>query len=335
MREDVARYVTNCVSCARNKARRHAPYSRLQTIPVPEKPWYSVSMDLISKLLVTASGHDSVYVFVDRLTKMVHFVPCKEKVSAKVFAKLYVDNVFRYHCLSKEFISDRDSRFTSEFWKGVTELLGTRLCVLSSLHPQTDGQTERVNQTLEAYLRHFVSATLNDWDLLLLRAEFAHNNAFHESVQDTPFNMNHGRHPRTPMGGKCDEDVPADFAAFVERLRSTLTLARKLLIAAQQRQKAYADKHMIEKSYKIGEQVLLSMKYLNIKHGKTNRKLLPKWIGPFRVVSKVGPVSYKLEINPGWRVHHVFHVSLLELYKTDGRIRRPPPPIELEGALEV
>jgi hypothetical protein len=115
MREDVARYVTNRVGCARNKARRHAPYGRLQTIPVPEKPWYSVSMDLIIKMPVTARGHDSICVFVDRLTKMVHFVPCKEKLSAKGFAKLYVDNVFRYHGLSEEFISDRDSRFTSEF----------------------------------------------------------------------------------------------------------------------------------------------------------------------------------------------------------------------------
>jgi hypothetical protein len=77
----------------------------------------------------------------------------------------------------------------------------------------------------------------------------------------------------------------------------------------------------------------MSTKYLNIKHGKTNRKLLPKWIGPFKVVSKVGPVSYRLEMNPGWRVHPAFHVSLLKLYKTDGRIRPPPPPIELEGAL--
>jgi hypothetical protein len=219
---------------------------------------------------------------------MVHFAPCKEKLSAKGFAHICVDHVFCYHGFSKEFIFDRDTRFTSEFWKGVTELLGTRLCVSSSCHPQTNGQTERVNQTLEAYLRHFVSATLNDWDLLLSRAEFAHNNAFHESVRATPFHLNHGRHPRTPMSGKRDDDVPADFAAFVERLQLTLTLARKLLIAAQQRHKAYADKHRIEKSYKVGEQVLLIMKYLNIKHGKTNRKLLPKWIGPFKVVSKVG-----------------------------------------------
>src|SRR3569833_3687387 len=137
----------------------------------------------------------------------------------------------------------------------VTELLGTRLCVSSSFHPQTDGQTQRVNQTLEAYLRHFVSVTLNDWDLLLSRAEFAHNNAFHESIQATPFYLNHGRHPRTPMGCKRD-DVYPDAAAFVEKLQSTLTLARKILIATQQRQKAYADSHRTEQSFKEGDQVL-------------------------------------------------------------------------------
>jgi hypothetical protein len=113
---------------------------------------------------------------------MVHFVPCREDINAKQFAELYVDHVFRYHGLSSEFISDRDVRLTSAFWRGVTELLGTRLAVSSSFHPQTDSQTERVNQTLEAYLRHFVSVELNDWDLFLSHAEFAHNNAFHESV---------------------------------------------------------------------------------------------------------------------------------------------------------
>jgi hypothetical protein len=88
-RENIARSVTNWVSCAHNKARRHAPYIRLQTIPVSEKPWYSVSMDLIIKLLVTARGHDSICVFCDRVTKMVHFMPCKQKLSAKGFAELY------------------------------------------------------------------------------------------------------------------------------------------------------------------------------------------------------------------------------------------------------
>jgi hypothetical protein len=122
--------------------------------------------------------------------------------------------------------------------------------------------------------------------------------------------------------------------AFVERLQSSLSFACKYLIAAQQRQKAFADKNRVEKTLKVGDKVLLSMKYLHLKHSKKSRKLLPRWIGPFEVVQVVGPVAYKLKMNPGWRVHPVFHVSLLEPYRESGRVQPPPSPNEMEGALE-
>jgi hypothetical protein len=117
-------------------------------------------------------------------------------------------------------------------------------------------------------------------------------------------------------------------------LQFSLSFARKCLIAAQQRQKALADKRRIDQEFKVGDKVLLSTKYLNLKHSKKSRKLLPKWIGPFEVVQVVGPVAYKLKMNPGWRVYPVFHVLLLEPYRKDGRVQPPPPPIEMEGALE-
>jgi hypothetical protein len=199
--------------------------------------------------------------------------------------------VFRLHGLSREFITYRDTKFTSAFWKGVTELLGTRAVMSSSFHPQTDGQTERVNQTLETYLRHFVSVELNDWDTLLSRAEFAHNAAYHESIRSTPFKLNHGFNPRAPVG-EVVEVVHHASAAFVERLQSSFSLARKFSIAAQQRQKAFANKRRVEVIYKVGDKVFLSTKYLNLKHSKTDRKLLPKWIGPFDVVQVVGSVAY-------------------------------------------
>jgi hypothetical protein len=205
--------------------------------------------------------------------------------------------------------------------------------MLSSFHPQTDGQTERVNQTSETYLRHFVSVGLNDWDTLLSRAEFAHNAAVNETICTAPFKLTSGYHPRTPVGEVVKVVNPMS-AAFVERLQSSLSFARKCLIAAQQRQKAFADKNHVEKTYKVGDKVLLSTKYLNLQHSKTSRKLLPKWIGPFEVVQVVGPVAYELKMNSGWRVHPVFHVSLLELYREDGQVQPPPPPIEMEGALE-
>jgi hypothetical protein len=188
---DVATFVSTCVACQRNTARRHKPYGLLQPLPVPEKPWHTMTFDFIVKLLKTSRGNDSICVLVDKLTKLVHFVACKKEVSAKEFAELYVDHVFRLHGLSSMFITDRDSRFTSALWpmQEVIILLGTRTVMSSSFHPQTDGQTERVNQTLETYLRHFVSVPrLNDWDTLLSRAEFAHNVAVNETIRAAPFN---------------------------------------------------------------------------------------------------------------------------------------------------
>jgi hypothetical protein len=139
---------------------------------------------------------------------------------------------------------------------------------------------------------------LNEWDTLLSRVNFAHNAAYHESSQSTPFKLNFGYHPRTPVGEVVEVVHPAP-AAFVERLQSSLSLARKFLIAAQQRQEAFADKRRVEQVYKVGNKVLFSTKYLNPKHSETNRKLLPKWFGPFEVVQVVGPVAYKLKIDPG------------------------------------
>ena len=333
MTKDVAKYVSCCVLCQRNKSRRHRPFGALQPLPVPQKPWETVTFDFIVKLPKTERGNDSVCVFVDKLTKMVHFVACREDLSAKGFAELYIDRVWSLHGLSKEFITDRDTRFTSEFWKGVTELIGTRHVMSSSFHPQTNGQSERVNQTLETYSRHFVSVELNDWDTLLSRAEFAHNSAYHSSTGQTPFYLNSGFQPRTPPGEKLEVGHP-ESVAFVERWQSALTFARQCLIAAQQRQEALADQHRTEKVFYVGDKVLLSTKHLNIKHGEKRRKLLPKWIGPFEVVQVVGPVAYKLKMNPGWRIHPVFHVSLIEPYRADGRVQPPPPPIELEGVLE-
>jgi hypothetical protein len=134
--------------------------------------------------------------------------------------------------------------------------------------------------------------------------------------------------------GEVVENVHPASAAFVERLQSSLSFARKCLIAAQQSQKGLADKRRIDQEFKVADKVLLSTKYLNLKHSEKSRKLLPKWIGPFEVVQVVGPVAYKLKMNPGWRVHPVFHISLPEPYREDGRVQPPPPPIEMEGALE-
>jgi hypothetical protein len=132
---DVAKFVSTCVACQRNKARRHKPYGQLQPVPVPEKPpWHTVTFDFIVKLPKTSRGNDSICLFVDKLTKLIHFVACKKEVSAKGFAELYVDHVFRLHGLSCKFITYRDPSFTSAFWQEVTVLPGTGTVMSSSFH---------------------------------------------------------------------------------------------------------------------------------------------------------------------------------------------------------
>jgi hypothetical protein len=256
---DVTKFVSTGVTCQRNKARRHKPYGLLKPLPVLKKPWHTVIFDFIVKLSKTSRGNDSVCVIVDKLTKMVHSVACRKDVSAKKVAELYVDHVFYLHGLSREFITDRDTRFTRAFWKGVTELLGTRALMSSLFHPQTDGQTERVNQILETSLRDFVSVELKNRDNLLSCAKFADNATYQKSIQSIPFKLNFGYHPRTPVGEVVEVVHPAS-AAFVERLQSSLSLARKLLIAAQQRQKVFADKRRVEQNYKVGDKVLLKVR---------------------------------------------------------------------------
>ena len=156
----------------------------------------------------------------------------------------------------------------------------------SAYHAATDGQIEVVNQTLESYLRHFISPQMTDWDEWLSRAQFAYNNSVHASTKDTPFNLVLGRHPRTPLGVPSLNKRPA--SAFVEHLQALTDRARKCLVAARQRQKAFADAKRTERTFSVGDQVLLSTKNMNLKHAERSRKLLPRWVGPFQNRAKGG-----------------------------------------------
>ncbi|GJP33671.1 hypothetical protein CLOM_g18198, partial [Closterium sp. NIES-68] len=195
--------------------------------------------------------------------------------------------------LTQVLVSDRDPRFTSRFWHEVTRTLGTKLKMSSAFHPQTDGQTERTNRTLEQMLRSFIGPTQDDWDDLLPVVEFAVNNSVHEGTHEKPFILNCGRHPTTPathgIGGLR---VPAA-KDFVGKQQEALKSARRWLQLSQQRQKSYADMKRREVSFEVGDKVLLSTKNIRLKIPGA-RKLFPRWIGPFEVIQRVGVVAYKL-----------------------------------------
>ena len=196
---DVKAYVLTCDTCQRSKSSHLRPAGKLMPLPIPPRRWSSISMDFIMELPLTARDHSAILVFVDRLTKMVHLVPTHTEVSAEQTAQLYVDNVFRHHGCQENIVSDRDPRFTGRFWRAVCGQLGTRLNLSTAFHPETDGQTERVNRVLEEFLRAFVTPSQDNWDLLLPMAEFAINNSVHTSTKYTPFFLNSGQHPLNPL----------------------------------------------------------------------------------------------------------------------------------------
>ncbi|KAJ9523626.1 hypothetical protein QJQ45_007296 [Haematococcus lacustris] len=327
MRADVRYYVSTCDACQRDKASTLKPGGLLNPLSIPDYRWESVSMDFITKLPSGSHGYDAICVFVDSLSKMVHFVPCREDLKARRFAQLFIDHVYKLHGMPAELISDRGSLFTSVFWREIMRRCGSKPALSSSYHPQSDGQTERYNRVLEEMLRHYISPTQSDWPDYLALAEFAVNNSWQESIQSTPFLVNTGQSPVTvglrdlPYGGRCPSAH-----AFTRWWQDAVANARKCMAAAQSRQAAYANKARRDVEYKVGQKVLLSTKNLKLQPGKA-RKLIPRYVGPFEILLLVGAVAVKLDLPASMsRLHPVFHVSLIKPY-TGTDVGFMPPPV--------
>lgn len=331
MVKDIKQYVASCPNCQRNKSTNKVPPGLLQPLPVPENPWDSVSMDFITQLPTTTTGFDSILVVVCRLTKMVHIIPTTTKCGALGLATLYRDHVWKLHGVPKDVVSDRGREFHNAFMAELYRLIGTEQKLSTAYHPQTDGQTERVNRVLEDMLRNYVGGKQDDWDQYLSSAEFAINNSRHDSTGTTPFKLCNGRDPNLPVT-VAKGNVPSA-ATFADKMKKGLAEAKLCIEAARQRQKAYADTKRRHVEYAVGDNVLLSSKNINLRmpQGGT-KKLLPRWIGPFTIIKKINDVAYRVALPDNMkRVHDVFHVSLLKKHVTDGRTAPPPPPIEVDG----
>ena len=190
---------------------------------------------------------------------MTHLAACKTSIGTQAFAKLFRHEIFRLHGLPYEFASDRDGRFTSQFMREACRLLNIKQAMSTANHPQSDGQTERANRTLEEMLRQYVSPLHDDWDEHLDMAEFAINDAWQESVQETPFMLNYGQHPCNFLSLQTHSHVPAA-AEFTENMHCGTERAKELLQRAQERQKAYADKGRREVTDEVGDKLLLDTK---------------------------------------------------------------------------
>ena len=341
MKYDVEEYVRSCPQCQQNKPSNQKPIGLLQPLPIPERRWQQVTMDLITQLPKSRNGNDAIVVFIDKLTKMVHYAATKTTVDAVELAKLFICNVVRLHGVPESIVSDRDTRFTSNFWKSLWSQFGTKLHMSTAFHPQTDGQTERANRTLEESLRSYVSINHDDWDDHLPLLEFAVNNSKATSTGQSSFYLNYGEHPRLPIDNLIPDSNVEEVQSMLNRLKDNVQLAKQELIKSQINQAKYANNKRRDFVFKVGEKVLLSTnrklngeeKYINfITKGPAN-KLNPKYIGPFEIIDRIGEVAYKLNLPHEMvknHVHPVFHASLLKKYVTSERYNdreplRPPP----------
>lgn len=340
LRSYVKKFVKSCDVCQRNKAPRHLPFGLLQPLPLVETPWSSISMDLIVKL-PKSNGCDSILVVVCRFTKMAHFIACNETLTGSQAAELFLKEIYRLHGLPKDIVTDRGPQFRSTFWRKLMSLLDVKTNLSSAFHPQSDGQTERVNQVLEQYLRCFINYNQDNWFELLPFAEFAYNNAQHSATQFSPFFTLYGYHPKADtLEGKnlSASDSSCTVPAVVNRIERLKDVHRQIkdhLSRAQESAQKYSNASRIPHDFKVNDKVWLLSK--NVETSRPTSKLDHRRLGPFKIIEKINAVAYKLQLPASVKIHPVFHVSLLEPYhenRIPGRIMPVPPTIKVQGAEE-
>ncbi|GJZ68971.1 putative reverse transcriptase domain-containing protein [Tanacetum coccineum] len=313
MKKDIVVYVSKCLTCLKVKAEHQRPSGLLQQPEILERKWERIAMDFVTKLPMTSSGHDTIWVIVDRLTKSAHFLPMREDYKIDRLARLYLNEIGARHGVPISIISDRDSRFTSRFWQSMQEALGTRLDMSTAYHPQTDGQSERTIQTLEYMLKACVLDFGGSWDVHLPLVEFSYNNSYHSSVRCAPFKALYDRKCRSPI---LWEEVREGKLIGPELLQETtkkISQIKDMIKAARDRQKSYADKRRKPLEFSLGEYILLKVLPWKgvVRFGK-KEKLAPRFVGPFEITKRISPITLD-EFQVDAKLNFVEeHVEILE-----------------------
>ncbi|GJS32911.1 putative reverse transcriptase domain-containing protein [Tanacetum coccineum] len=336
MKADIATYVSKCLTCAKVKAEHQRQSGLLVQPEIPQWKWDNITMDFVTKLPKSSQGYDTIWVIVDRLTKSAIFIPMKETDPLEKLARMYLKEVVTRHGIPVSIICDRDPRFASNFWRSLQKALGTSLDMSTAYHPQTDGQSERTIQTLEDMLRACVIDFGNGWVKHLPLVEFSYNNSYHASIKAAPFEALYGRKCRSPVCWAEVGEVQLTGPEIVQETTEKIIQVKQRMQAARDRQKSYADLKRKPMEFEVGDKVMLKVSPWKgvVRFGKRG-KLNPRFVGPFKVIKRVGDVAYKLELPEELsRVHNTFHVSNLKKCHADEPLAVPLDGLHFDDKLQ-
>ncbi|GJZ69249.1 putative reverse transcriptase domain-containing protein [Tanacetum coccineum] len=292
-------------------------------------------MDFVTKLLKTSNGHDTIWAIIDRLTKSAHFIPTRETDSMDTLTRLYIKEIVSRHGVPISIISDHESHFTSRFWQSLQDALGTQLDMSTTYHLKTDRQSERTIQTLEDMLRACVIDFRKGWERHLPLVEFSYNNSYHASIKAAPFEALYGRKCRSPVCWAKVGDVQLKGPEIIHETTEKIVQIRQRLQAARDRQRSYANVRQKPLEFQVGDRVMLKVSpQKGVIHFGKRGKLNPWYIGPFKILKRVCPVAYKLELpEEPMNVHNTFHISNLKKCLSDESLIIPMKELQLNDKL--
>ncbi|QRW24057.1 Retrotransposable element Tf2 protein [Rhizoctonia solani] len=328
IRADTYWHVDSCKTCQRIRRPKYASIPP-QPLELPTRPWQHVSYDMIVDLPKDGSN-DSILVIVDSFTKYVILVECSKKLKAPELADLFLQHIWKRFGMPEKTVSDQGRVFNNKFLKALYQRLGIDPHFSSAYHPQSDGQTERVNPTVEHFLRAYSGVNQKDWVKWLPMAEFAYNNAVHSSTGKSPFKALYGWEPSlTPSNVLTDvpeaDNLATQMEAQWQEIEAALRQSKTRMVAGEVGEPL---------EFEIGEEAWLDAK--NVKLKTLSPKLTEQRLGPFKVTKKISDRAYRLELPPTMRIHDVFYVGLLSKVKRDKKrnFENRPPPVTVDGEEE-